>query len=145
MTYPTCSINAIAPHSSQGASPASICLFDPLSPKATPTVVFAEEGLKLFDMNLSYDGKTIFFSAKRKEDGPYWQIYEIGTDGKKLKKIVGGQCQNISPALLPDGRLIFISDRAATYVQCQAQTSPLLYFVCSRRFGHPEAISQYRQ
>lgn len=131
MTYPTYPINAIAPHSAQGASPASICLFDPLNPTAAPKIIFAEEGLKLFDMNLSCDGKTIFFSAKRKEDGPYWQIYEIGIDGNQLKKIVGGKSQNISPALLPDGRLIFVSDRASTYVQCQAQTSPLLYS-CAR-------------
>ena len=131
MRHPAYAINAIAPHSAGGATPSALCIWDPVSPSQPPRVVFAEEGLRLFDMNLSYDARTIFFSARRNGVEGGWHLYEIGVDGANLRQITKGNCQDISPLPLPDGRIVFVSDRAATWVQCQAQTAPLLYS-CAR-------------
>jgi len=131
MRHPAYPINAIAPHSAGGATPSALCIWDPANPQQAPRVVFEEEGLRLFDMNLSYDARTIFFSARRNGVDGGWHLYEIGVDGANLKQITAGNYQDISPLPLPDGRLVFVSDRAATWVQCQAQTAPLLYS-CAR-------------
>ena len=44
-------------------------------------------------MNLSYDAKTIFFSARRRGVAGGWHIYEIGLDGK----LAEGGCQSSAP------------------------------------------------
>ena len=131
MRHPPYSINAIAPHSAEGTTPSALCVWDPAHPRQPPRVVFEEEGLRLFDMNLAYDARTIFFSARRTGVEGGWHVYEIGVDGKNLRQVTSGPCQDISPLPLPDGRVVFVSDRAGTWVQCQAKTAPLLYS-CAR-------------
>lgn len=127
MRHPAFAINAIAPHSAAGATPAALCVWDPAAPEQAPRVVFAEQGLRLFDMNLSYDARTILFSARRDGVEGGWHVYQINGDGTNLRQITAGRCQDISPLPLPDGRVMFVSDRGGTWVQCQAQTAPLLY------------------
>ena len=122
-------VNAIAPYTAQGAGPASICVFDPSNAKKPVRVIHDIPGLRVFDMNLSYDAKTIFFSARN--GGQPWHIYEIGVDGKGLKQITDGASSNISPVQLPSGDIMFVSTRAGTRVVCQKQPSGLLY-VCNR-------------
>ncbi|TWU38361.1 HzsA-related protein [Novipirellula artificiosorum] len=131
MRHPPYRINAIAPHTSGGATPSAICVWDPEHPQDAPRVVFEEEGLSLFDMNLSYDARTLFFSARRSGVEGGWHVYEIGVDGSNLRQITSGPSSDISPLPLPNGRIVFISDRASTFVQCQAHTAPLLYS-CAR-------------
>jgi len=124
---PPFGVNAIAPYSSSGSTPASICVFDPARPAQPARVIFHEPATRIYDMNLSYDARTIFFSAMRKGVAGGWQVYEIGVDGRGLKQITRGESRNISPLLLPSGRIMFVSDRANTYVQCQGQKAGLLY------------------
>jgi len=136
---PPFGVNAIAPYTASGSSPASICVFDPSRPNKAARVVFSDPAMKLFDMNLSYDGKTIFFSAKGKATGG-WHIYEIGIDGKGLKQITSGSSSNISPVLLPNGEIMFVSTRADTRVMCQTQPSGLLY-ICNRDGSNVRKVS----
>ncbi len=65
--YPIYSINAIAPydHPEAAKSPASICIVDPAKPNRPPQVIYDDPTGALFDMNLSFDAKTVFFSASR--------------------------------------------------------------------------------
>jgi len=137
---PAFGVNAIAPYSSGGSTPSSICVFDPAKPAEPARVVFAEDGLRIYDVNLSYDAKTVFFSAIRKGVVGGWHIYEIGVDGKGLKQITKGPCRDISPLLLPSGRMMFVSDRANTWVQCQGQKAGLLY-TCKRDGGEIKCVS----
>ena len=132
-------VNAIAPYISTGAHPASICVFDPCQPHKIPRVIFHDPAMTLFDMNLSYDAETIFFSARGKVEGG-WHIYEIGIDGKGLKQITTGYSSNISPVLLPNGEIMFVSTRAETRVMCQTQPSGLLY-VCNRDGSNVRKVS----
>ncbi len=134
---PPFAINAIAPYTSRGSQPASIRVFDPARPAEPPRVIFHDPGMAIFDMNLSYDAKTVFFSARA---GGNWHIFEIGVDGEGLKQITTGSHSNISPVLLPNGQIMFVSTRAGTRVMCQTQASGLLY-VCDRDGGNVRKVS----
>jgi len=136
---PSFPINAIAPYTARGAAPASICIVDPRQPDEPPRVVFHDPAMVLFDMNVSYDAKTLFFSARGKAPGG-WQIYEVGMDGTGLKQITRGPSSNISPALLPNDEIMFVSTRADTRVMCQKQPSGLLY-VCNRDGSNVRKVS----
>jgi len=135
---PAFSINAIAPYTSRGAAPADICIFDPTRPDEPPRVIFHEPQTTIYDMNLSYDGRTIFFSA-RIGGGP-WHIYEIGTDGENLRQITTGSSSNISPLLLPSGEIMFVSTRAGNHVVCQQGPAGSLY-VCDRDGSNVRRVS----
>ena len=137
---PPFAVNAISPYIAGGASPASICVLDPRRPEQPPRVIYDDPAGAIFDMNVSYDGKTIFFSARREGVQGDWQIYEIGTDGKGLRQITHGESDNISPLLLPSGEIMFVSTRAGNYVVCQQGTSGVLY-VCDRKGGNVRRVS----
>ncbi len=137
---PPFAVNAIAPYIARGATPASICVFDPARPNRAPRVIFAEDGTAIFDMNVSYDAKTILFSARRRGVGGGWHVYEIGVDGTGLKQITKGWCDDISPLLLPSGEVMFVSTRAGTRVVCQKQPAGVLY-VCNRDGSNVRRVS----
>lgn len=69
------------------------------------------------DPCVSYDAKTILFSYRKKDEGNY-HLYEIGTDGKNLKQLTQGGFDDIEPAYLPDGGIIFVSTRNRRWVNC---------------------------
>ncbi len=65
---------------------------------------------EVFDPEPSYDGRRILFSMRR--DGEDWfNLYEIGADGAGLVQLTDGPFNDISGAYLPDGRIVFVSDR----------------------------------
>ncbi|MDP6633905.1 MAG: discoidin domain-containing protein [Phycisphaerae bacterium] len=135
---PPYAVNAIAPYIARGAGPAAICVFDPSNEKTPVRVIHESPGLCIFDMNLSYDARTIFFAARN--GGQPWHIYEIGVDGTRLKQITKGDSSNISPVQLPSGEIMFVSTRAGTRVVCQKQPSGLLY-VCNRDGSNVRRVS----
>jgi hypothetical protein len=119
----------------------SICVFDPARPKEPARVIYHDEDGAIFDMNVSYDAKKLFFSAKS-DSGVRggWDIYEIGVDGTGLKRITHGDTNLklgsteerfidscISPVELPSGEIMFVSTRAGTYVNCQSEPAGHLY------------------
>ncbi|MCR4413806.1 MAG: hypothetical protein NUV77_15405, partial [Thermoguttaceae bacterium] len=78
---------------------------------------------------LSWDAKRLLFCFKGEPQGST-SIYEIGIDGKGLRRITdptpacgcykgshGGQ-HDIAPAYLPDGRIVFLSTRPSGLVPC---------------------------
>jgi len=132
---PPFDVNAIAPYTSNGASPASICVYDPARPDQPARVIYEEpRGGAIFDMNLSYDAKTIFFAVKPDSAiSGGWDVFEIGVDGRGLKRFTqhdpnlrtkSGSASgwkasfegpgwstdsNISPVELPSGDIMFVS------------------------------------
>ncbi|MEX0320815.1 MAG: hypothetical protein AB3N63_01570 [Puniceicoccaceae bacterium] len=119
--------NAIAPYDNMGSLPSAICMIDPSKPEKGESVIYSEPDMRILDMSLSYDGKTIFFSGKRTEERYGWNIYEVGIDGKGLKQITSGGYADIAPFELPSGRIAFVSTRRNTYVVCQPRAAGLLY------------------
>lgn len=104
----------------------SIRIYDPSQAEQSTREIFSDPEGAIFDMNVSYDAKTLFFSYRRKGDDSY-HIYEIGTDGKGLKQITSGPYHDVHPLLLPDGDLLFVSTRGECYALCQPGASASMH------------------
>ena len=66
---------------------------------------------EVFDPETSYDGQRILFSMRR--DGEDWfNLYEIGAHGTNPVQLTDGPFNDVSGAYLPDGRIVFVSDRS---------------------------------
>jgi hypothetical protein len=86
------------------------------------------------DNEVSWDAKKIIFSYRRSDEGhnysnmpyaaaklqdtplegktdPWWHVWEINVDGTGLRQITHGPYHDVSPAYLPDGRILFSSTR----------------------------------
>lgn len=98
-------------------------LIDPTTPETLGEGVYS-------DPELSFDATKVLFCFKGEEKGST-KIYEIGIDGKGLRCLSQSQdcCCNeykgnfgghhdVSPAYLPDGRIVFTSTRFAGLVPC---------------------------
>ena len=70
------------------------------------------------DPHVSYDAKKIIFSY-RKGDSDKFNLYEIDADGKKLARLpINTNSNDIEPCYLPDGDVMYVSDRMVRTVQC---------------------------
>jgi hypothetical protein len=69
------------------------------------------------DPRVHYDGEKILFSY-RKAGSHRYHLYEIGTNGTELRQITGGPWDDIEPAYLPDGDIVFCSTRAHRFIGC---------------------------
>jgi len=97
----------------------SIRTNDPARPDRPAQAIFEDPAGCIFDMNLSRDASTLFFSF-RKQSEPCWQIWEIGVDGQDLNRISRDpQYHEVGAIELPDGDLLFVSTRRGGYTLCQ--------------------------
>ncbi len=64
------------------------------------------------DLEVSYDGQWLLF-CKRNIDSPdpWWHLFEIHTDGSKLRQITHGPYHDVQPVYLPDDSIAFSSTR----------------------------------
>jgi len=81
---------------------------------------------------LSYDGKTILFAytqvkAYEKHQGKEayewgpdisYHIFKVNTDGSGLVQLTDGPADDFDPCFLPNGRIVFISERRGGYLRC---------------------------
>ncbi|MHC4889031.1 MAG: discoidin domain-containing protein [Planctomycetota bacterium] len=81
---------------------------------------------------LSYDGKTILFAytqAKAYEKyrgkeayewGPEisYHIFKVNIDGTDLVQLTDGPWNDFDPSFLPNGRIVFVSERRGGYLRC---------------------------
>ena len=75
------------------------------------------------DLNVSYDGKKLVFAMRGpltmnmdEEDAPNWNIWEYDIVEDDLHRVIGsdtiaGEGNDVAPAYLPDGRIVFSSTR----------------------------------
>jgi len=95
--------------------------------------------------DLSYDGKEVAFALRRgghvgsnpvahiediscyKDEASNYHVFTINIDGTGLKQLTDGTYNNLDPAWLPDGGIVFISDRKPAYAYCYVVTSPVVY------------------
>jgi len=111
----------------------SIRVIDPSKGDAPAKTIFEDPTGCIFDMNLSNDGRTLFFSYK-KQNEKCWQIHEIGIDGKGFKRISrDAKHYEVGAAELPNGELVFVSTRRGGYTLCQPGPSSNLHVM--RRDG----------
>jgi hypothetical protein len=80
---------------------------------------------------LSYDAETILFAyAQRERDVPQWSpessfhIFSIRPDGSGLKQLTDGPWNDFDPWFLPNGRIVFISERRGGFGRCHGRPVP---------------------
>lgn len=81
---------------------------------------------------LSYDGKTILFAYSQArayekyrgkeayEWGPEisYHIFKVNVDGTGLMQLTDGDSDDFDPCFLPNGRIVFITERRGGYLRC---------------------------
>jgi len=92
-----------------------LCKLDVGSGKVTYLIDDPEGSVR--DPAVHYDAKKIIFSW-RKGGTDSFHLYEIGVDGSGLKQLTDGIYDDIEPAYLPDGGIVFVSSRCKRYVNC---------------------------
>ena len=117
----------------------SIRIFDPSRPGSPATTVFQDPGGCIYDMNVSYDARTLFFSYRREKE-TYWHLWRIGVDGSGLRQLTDGPYYDVSPCQLPDGDLVFVSTRRFGYTLCQPGPASNLHCM-SADGGHIRCVS----
>lgn len=92
------------------------------------------------DPDISYDAKRVLFCFKGKADGST-SIYEIGLDGRGLRQLTDptphcadykgshAGVHDVSPAYLPDGRIVFTSTRGHGLVPCANEGVDILHIM----------------
>ena len=82
----------------------------------------------VFDPEPSYDGRKILFSMRR--DGEDWyNLYEIGADGQGLVQLTDGPFNDVSGVYLPDGRIVFVSDRGGYLEEYHEERTETLWIM----------------
>ena len=69
------------------------------------------------DPCVHYDGHTILFSYRPGNEARY-HLYTIQSDGTGLRQLTSGEYDDIEPAWLPDGDIVFVSSRCRRWVNC---------------------------
>lgn len=92
----------------------------------------------VLEPRLSYDARRIVFSyvenagkevdparLNNEVDDAFYHLWEVSADGSGLRQITRGPYDDLMPAYLPDGGIVFSSTRRAGYARCfGAQFSP---------------------
>ena len=97
---------------------------------------------EILDANLHYDGRTILFSWKKTMD-KYFQLYTVGTDGGGLKQLTKDPSNNFNASFLPDGGIVFLSDRKPAFAYCWQTTTPILWRCNGDGSGQRRISSNY--
>jgi hypothetical protein len=69
------------------------------------------------DPRVHYDGSKILF-AFRKGGTRHYNLYEINADGSGLRQLTFGDWDDMDPAYLPDGGIVFVSSRGRRFIPC---------------------------
>ncbi len=122
-----------------------IYIFTPEAGGGRKDLVFDAGGGMIMDCALSYDGEEILFSYKKRatptEHGgesthlnhmhtdrdEKYQIYRMRLTDKEPVLLTDHWSNNFNPCWLPDGRIVFLSDRKLSFAYCFTSSSPLLY------------------
>jgi hypothetical protein len=79
------------------------------------------------DPEVSYDGKKILFAMKANRN-TWWHLYEMNTDGTELLQLTDQSYgDDMDPAYLPNGQIIFTSTRSGIVDEYERRDSPLLH------------------
>jgi hypothetical protein len=81
--------------------------------------------------DLSFDGRSILFAyTQGAADGIEWSpkasfhIFRVNADGSDLTQLTDGPWNDFDPCFLPNGRIVFISERRGGYLRCGGSAPP---------------------
>ncbi|HUU58394.1 MAG TPA: hypothetical protein VMZ50_02520, partial [Phycisphaerae bacterium] len=89
-------------------------------------VILADAKGSIRDPQVHYDGGKILF-AYRKGGSATYHLYEIDADGTNLRQLTDGPDDDVEPAYLPDGGIVFGSSRCRRFVNCWFTRVQTLY------------------
>jgi hypothetical protein len=98
-----------------GPAGGRLCRLNLRSGQTTVLLDEPEGGVR--DPQMHYDGSKMVFSC-RKGNSRTYHLYEINTDGSGLRQLTEGEYDDIEPAYLPDGGIVFCSSRCRRWVNC---------------------------
>ncbi|MBN2476387.1 MAG: PD40 domain-containing protein [Pirellulales bacterium] len=78
------------------------------------------------DPEVHYDAGKILFSYRR-GGTDYYHLWEMDADGTGLRQLTDGEFDDIEPAYLPDGDIVFCSSRCNRWVACWKVPVAILY------------------
>jgi len=80
---------------------------------------------------VSFDGRTILFAYSQVlGEKPEWSprasyhIFRVNADGSGLVQLTDGPWNDFDPCFLPNGRIVFISERRGGYLRCGGSSPP---------------------
>jgi hypothetical protein len=89
------------------------------------------EGGGFLSPDLSYDAQQILFAYtdvgqfKTWKEDSVFHIFKVNVDGTGLTQLTEGEHNDFDPTWLPDGRIVFVSDRRGGYGRCHPRTVPV--------------------
>lgn len=98
----------------------------PAAPDGTLTRITHLTNGEVFDPEPSYDGAKILFSMRR-DDEDWFNLYEINADGEGLVQLTDGPFNDVSGVYLPDGQIVFVSDRAGYLEEYHEERTEVLW------------------
>ena len=92
--------------------------------------------------DLSYDGREVLFAYTEAENTQYkwserstWHVFRIDAGGTHLRQLTDGAVNDFDPVWLPDGRVLFISERRGGFGRCHARPVPIFTLHAMDRDG----------
>ncbi|MBQ8114282.1 MAG: PD40 domain-containing protein [Kiritimatiellae bacterium] len=89
-------------------------------------VILSDPAGSVRDPCVHYDGRTILFSY-RPAGEEHFHLYTVNADGSELKQLTTGGYDDIEPAWLPDGDIVFVSTRCRRWVNCWVTQVATIY------------------
>ena len=105
-----------------------VLVWDPQRPREAPRVILDSDDGFVWDLRPSYDGRRLLLSYKESNNQPF-HVWELGVDGRGMRRITFGPYHDFNPVYYPDGRVVFCSSRVESYSLCQNFLASALY-VC---------------
>lgn len=87
------------------------------TPNYQETTLVGGDNCAITRASLNYSADKIVFSMRDKKD-PSYNLYKVNADGTKLEKITSSHYNDLDPAWLPDGNIVFVSTRSNHYIRC---------------------------
>jgi len=89
--------------------------FDPSSP--VRNLLPSDSDSYVWRPDLSYDADKVLFCKKDSKD-PAFHLFEMNIDGSGMKQLTKSLYDDLDPIYLPDGKIMFTTTRANTFVRC---------------------------
>jgi Hydrazine synthase alpha subunit middle domain len=106
---------------------------------AGPTKILDSSDGVILDAQLHYDGRAVLFSWKRTMSD-FFQLFTVDIEGRGLRQLTRHQSNNFNACWLPDGGIVFLSDRKPAFAYCWKTTTPILWR-CNGDGTDPERLS----
>ncbi len=89
-------------------------------------------GGSFYKPELSYDGKTIYFSWCNSQEHRWiwtpettWKIFKTSVEGGTIEQLTDGSYNDFDVCELPSGRLVFCSERRGGFIRCFGESAAL--------------------